>query len=80
DDGETHQALTQSEQSLLSALLSRRGETVSREELAQMCDMDAAERTVDVQITRLRKKVEPDPKAPKYIQTVRGKGYILRPD
>jgi two-component system phosphate regulon response regulator OmpR len=42
--------------------------------------MDAAERTIDVQITRLRKKLEEDPKLPKYIQTVRGKGYVLWSD
>ena len=37
-------------------------------------------RTIDVQITRLRRKIEPDPKFPRYLQTVRGRGYVLRPD
>ncbi|MCK4945810.1 MAG: response regulator [Alphaproteobacteria bacterium] len=72
--------LTQVEHTLLKALSGRKGEVVGREELAQLCKMDSAERTIDVQITRLRKKLEEDPKLPKYIQTVRGKGYILWPD
>lgn len=70
-------ALTQVEHTLLKALLSRHGVTVSREELAGLCGVDAAERTIDVQVTRLRKKIEIDPKMPKYVQTVRGKGYVL---
>jgi two-component system phosphate regulon response regulator OmpR len=69
--------LTQVELTLLKALLSRQGTTVSREELASLCGVDAAERTIDVQVTRLRRKVETDPKQPRYIQTVRGKGYVL---
>ena len=40
----------------------------------------AQERAVDVQITRLRRKIEDDPKAPRYLQTVRGEGYMLQPD
>jgi two-component system phosphate regulon response regulator OmpR len=75
--GAARQPLTQVEHTLIRALASRLGEVVSREELAKLCDLDAAERTIDVQITRLRKKVEEDPKIPKYIQTVRGKGYVL---
>ena len=72
--------LTQVEHMLLKALSGRKGEVVGREKLAQLCEMDSAERTIDVQITRLRKKLEEDPKVPKYIQTVRGKGYVLWPD
>jgi len=72
--------LTQVEHTLLKALASKKGEVVGREELAQLCEMDAAERTIDVQITRLRKKLEEDSKLPKYIQTVRGKGYVLWSD
>lgn len=79
-DGSDRLPLTQVEHTLLRALSGKRGEVVSREELAQMCEMDAAERTIDVQVTRLRKKLEEDPKLPKYIQTVRGKGYVLWPD
>lgn len=76
-DSNDRVALTQVEHTLLKALLSRHGVTVSREELASLCGVDAAERTIDVQITRLRKKIEADPKMPKYVQTVRGKGYVL---
>ena len=42
--------------------------------------LDAALRAVDVQITRLRRKIESDPKQPRYLQTVRGEGYMLQPD
>jgi two-component system phosphate regulon response regulator OmpR len=79
-DGGERIALTAVEHTLIRALVSRRGEVVSREDLAELCQMNANERTIDVQVTRLRKKVEEDPKMPKYIQTVRGKGYILWPD
>ncbi len=72
--------LTSVEHTLIRALASRLGEVVSREELAEMCEMSASERSIDVQITRLRKKVEDDPRLPKYIQTVRGKGYVLWSD
>jgi two-component system phosphate regulon response regulator OmpR len=41
---------------------------------------DGAGRAVDVQVTRLRRKIEPDPQAPRYLQTVRGIGYMLTPD
>ena len=73
-------ALTSVEHALIRALARRMGEIVSREELAALCEMSANERTIDVQVTRLRKKVEEDPKLPRYIQTVRGKGYVLRAD
>lgn len=80
-DGDERLSLTQVEHTLIKALATRKGEVVGREELARLCEMDdAAERTVDVQVTRLRKKVEEDPKSPKYIQTVRGKGYVLWTD
>lgn len=79
-DGADRVPLTSVEHTLLKALASRRGEVVSREELAELCEMSANERTIDVQVTRLRKKVEEDPKLPKYIQTVRGKGYVLWSD
>ncbi len=71
-------SLTQVENNLLKALYSKMNEVVSRENLAEICGLDAAERTIDVQITRLRKRIEEDTKIPKYIQTIRGKGYILR--
>jgi two-component system phosphate regulon response regulator OmpR len=79
-DGTERLPLTQVEHNLLKALSGKKGEVVGREELARLCGIDAAERTIDVQITRLRKKLEEDPKLPKYIQTVRGKGYVLWSD
>ena len=79
-DSDERLPLTQVEHNLLKALAGKKGEVVGREELAKLCEIDAAERTIDVQITRLRKKLEEDPKLPKYIQTVRGKGYVLWPD
>ncbi len=73
-------SLTQTELTLLRALTSKPGEIISREELCLLCGLEANERTIDVQITRLRKKIGDDPKTPRYVQTVRGKGYILWPD
>lgn len=70
--------LTDVEVNLLGALLKRPGVILSRDDLADMCGLDAGERTIDVQVTRLRKKLEEDSKAPRYLQTVRGKGYLLR--
>ena len=52
----------------------------SREELMRESRIDSNARAVDVQVTRLRRKIEPDPKLPRYLQTVRGAGYVLRPD
>ncbi|MBO42563.1 MAG: DNA-binding response regulator [Rhodospirillaceae bacterium] len=72
--------LTSSEASLLTALALRPGETLSRLDLTEQCEIEGGERSVDVQVTRLRRKVEPDPKTPRYLQTVRGRGYVLRPD
>lgn len=77
DSGKTVM-LTDAEVLLLKSLASRRGEVVSRDELADMCGVSTGERTIDVQVTRLRRKIEPDTKAPIYLQTLRGKGYLLR--
>jgi two-component system phosphate regulon response regulator OmpR len=71
-------SLTTTESNLLQALARYAGEVVSREMLAELCDLDAGERTIDVQVTRLRRKIEEDPKAPRALHTVRGKGYMLR--
>lgn len=68
--------LTGTEQVLLKILLSKVGQTISREELAASLDTDNL-RAIDVQITRLRKKIETDIKKPLCIQTVRGQGYLL---
>ena len=70
--------LTTVENTLLQALTGRAGNVVSREELAEICELDGGERTIDVQVTRLRRKLEDDPKQPRVLQTIRGKGYLLR--
>ena len=72
--------LPAAESSLLRLLAERAGQGISREELALKTGNEKNLRTVDVQITRLRRKIEPDLSRPKYIQTVRGKGYSLIPD
>ena len=72
--------LTDAETALLKSLAERAGGTVSREELLQDGVIDGNERTVDVQVTRLRRKIEANPRAPRYLQTVRGAGYRLRVD
>jgi len=77
--GEERVRLTDAELQLLTALAARAGEPVSREELAQITSA-GMERSVDVQVTRLRRKIEPNPKEPIHIQTVRGVGYRLMPD
>jgi len=69
--------LTTAEGTLLKALASRHGNVISREDLALMCDVDPNTRTIDVQVTRLRSKLEDDSKVPRYLQTVRGTGYRL---
>lgn len=68
------------ESALLQVLAERAGQDISREELAQKTGNETNLRTIDVQITRLRRKIEPDVRRPKYIQTIRGKGYSLTPD
>jgi two-component system, OmpR family, phosphate regulon response regulator OmpR len=72
--------LTAAETALLSSLAQRAPQAVSREELSQSTQFSGNVRNVDVQMTRLRRKVEPDPRNPRYLQTVRGTGYSLRPD
>jgi two-component system phosphate regulon response regulator OmpR len=74
--------LTATEAALMRLFAAAPGEAISRERLvADLGREDAAqERAVDVQITRLRRKIEDDPKMPRYLQTVRGEGYMLAPD
>ncbi len=73
--------LTGGEAALLAALAHRANEVLSREFLAASLGMDeSGERAIDVQVTRLRRKIEIDPREPRYLQTVRGRGYILKPD
>jgi len=76
---EGHIRLTDSELQLLSLLARKPGEPISREDLAAQAS-NGTERSIDVQVTRLRKKIEPDPRNPIHIQTVRGIGYRLMPD
>ncbi len=70
--------LTSVEANLLRALSESPGSPISREELALRCNLETGERTIDVQVTRLRRKIEENTKMPKYLQTARGKGYLLR--
>ena len=72
--------LTSAETALLSALAAVADEVLTREELTELCNIEGGERAIDVQVTRLRRKIEPDPRVPRYLQTVRGRGYVLRPD
>lgn len=75
--------LTSTEAQLMRIFSARPGEPLSRAQLVEDLGRDkgqAQERAVDVQITRLRRKIESDPKQPRYLQTVRGAGYMLAPD
>jgi two-component system phosphate regulon response regulator OmpR len=72
--------LTGAELALLLALAARPHEILSREALAAALGLDDVnERAIDVQVTRLRRKIEPDPREPRFLHTVRGKGYSLKP-
>ncbi len=72
--------LTSAERELLAILAATVGQAVSRDDLAVRMGTTATPRAVDVQVTRLRKKLEDDTRMPRYLQTVRGVGYMLRPD
>ena len=75
--------LTATESQLMRIFSAQPGEPLSRSKLVEDLGRDrgqAQERAVDVQITRLRRKIEQDPKQPRYLQTVRGAGYMLVPD
>ncbi|WP_417838194.1 response regulator [Tritonibacter scottomollicae] len=81
--GEDLIRLTSTEIQLMKIFSAQPGEPVSRAKLVEDLGRDrgqAQERAVDVQITRLRRKIEPNPKQPQYLQTVRGAGYMLAPD
>jgi two-component system, OmpR family, phosphate regulon response regulator OmpR len=72
--------LTAGEAALLGALARRAHEVLSRDDIAAVLGMDdASERAVDVQVTRLRRKIEADPREPRFLLTVRGRGYVLKP-
>ena len=64
------------EKIILEKMINNPGKTFSRENIGKLIDLDK-ERSIDVIITRLRKKIETDPKNPKYLQTLRGAGYVL---
>jgi two-component system, OmpR family, phosphate regulon response regulator OmpR len=71
--------LTSSESALLQFFAANAGRSFSRADLCARLGV-ALERSIDVQVTRLRRKIEEDPKLPLYLQTVRGVGYVLVPD
>ena len=81
--GEELVRLTATENQLMKIFSATPGEPVGRDTLVEKLGRDtgqAQERAVDVQITRLRRKIEEDPKRPRYLQTIRGSGYMLAPD
>ena len=68
--------INNTEKIILEKMINNPGKTFSREDIGKLIDLDK-ERSIDVIITRLRKKIETDPKNPKYLQTIRGVGYVL---
>lgn len=78
--GEEFVRLTEMEANLLRILAAEPGVAISRDQLAIRSKAEVNDRTIDVQITRLRRKIEFDAKSPRYIVTVRGEGYMLLPD
>ncbi|MDA9638398.1 response regulator transcription factor [Candidatus Pelagibacter sp.] len=73
---ETEYKINSTEKIILEKMINNPGKTFSREDIGKLTDLDK-ERSIDVIITRLRKKIEIDPKNPKYLQTLRGAGYVL---
>jgi two-component system phosphate regulon response regulator OmpR len=72
--------LTGGEAALLALLAGTPNRVFSREEIAAALGTDeSGERAIDVQVTRLRRKIEADPREPRYLHTVRGRGYVLKP-
>ena len=68
--------INSTEKTILEKMINNPGKTFSREDIGQLINLDK-ERSIDVIITRLRKKIEIDPKNPKFLQTIRGAGYVL---
>ena len=68
--------INNTEKIILEKMINNPGKTFSREDIGKLIDLDK-ERSIDVIITRLRKKIEVNPKNPKYLQTLRGAGYVL---
>ena len=74
--GSKNKKINPSEKKVLTEMLSNPGKTYSREEIGKISGINQ-ERSIDVMITRLRQKIETNPKNPKYLQTIRGSGYVL---
>ena len=72
----TEYKINNTEKKILEKMINNPGKTFSREEIGMLIELDK-ERSIDVIITRLRKKIEIDPKNPKFLQTIRGAGYVL---
>ena len=68
--------INNTEKIILEKMINNPGKTFSRDNIGVLIDIEK-ERSIDVIITRLRKKIEKDPKNPKYLQTIRGAGYVL---
>ena len=68
--------INNAEKNVLTEMLSNPGKTFSRKEIGKISEINQ-ERSIDVMITRLRQKIEAHPKNPKYLQTIRGSGYVL---
>jgi len=68
--------INKTEKLILEKMINNPGKTFSREDIGTLINIDK-ERSIDVIITRLRKKIEADPKSPKFLQTIRGTGYVL---
>ena len=72
----TEYKINNTEKTILEKMINNPGKTFSREDIGSLIDLDK-ERSIDVIITRLRKKIETNPKNPKFLQTIRGAGYVL---
>ena len=68
--------INNTEKIILEKMINSPGKIFKREEIGNLINLDK-ERSIDVIITRLRKKIEENPKSPKYLQTIRGEGYVL---
>ena len=73
---DSNKKISNTEKKVLIEMLSNPGKTYSREEIGKISGI-TQERSIDVMITRLRQKLEINPKNPKYLQTIRGSGYVL---
>jgi len=74
--GNSEFKINNTEKTILEKMINNPGKVFEREEIGKLIDIDK-ERSIDVIITRLRKKIEIDPKNPKFLQTIRGAGYVL---